>query len=287
MRLDDALAQATTHLANHDVESPQLDAELLLAHLLGTNRAAILARPEQQLPPELLTRYRNLVARRGDHEPLAYILGHREFHGLEFMVDPRVLIPRPETELLVEHALKIASQMAHPPRIADVGAGSGAIAVSLAVHLPWCTVYALDNSPGALEVVTENARRHGVDGRVHCLHSDLLAALPGPVDIITANLPYVTTDEWQELPPEIRIHEPRSALDGGPDGLALIERLLTTAEPNLRPGGAILLEIGAGQGIETTTLALRHLPQTRVKLIQDYAGLDRLVIIETQTPSTT
>jgi release factor glutamine methyltransferase len=287
MRLDDALAQATTHLANHDVESPQLDAELLLSHLLGTNRAAILARPEQQLPPELLTRYRNLVARRGDREPLAYILGYREFYGLELVVDPRVLIPRPETELLVEHTLKIASQMAYPPRIADVGAGSGAIAVSLAVHLPQCTVYALDNSPDALEVVTENALRHGVTGRVHCLHSDLLAALPGPVDIITANLPYVTTDEWQELPPEIRAHEPRSALDGGSDGLALIERLLTTAEPNLRLGGAILLEIGAAQGIGTTALARRYLPQTRVRLVQDYAGLDRLVIIETQTPSAT
>ena len=287
MRLDDALAQATIHLANQDVESPQLDAELLLAHLLETNRSAILARPEQQLTPEQLTRYRNLVARRGNREPLAYILGYREFHGLEFIVDPRVLIPRPETELLVEHALKIASQMAYPPRIADVGAGSGAIAVSLAVHLPQCTIYALDSSPGALEVVTENARRHGVAGRVHCLHSDLLAALPGPVDIITANLPYVTTDEWQELPPEIRDHEPRSALDGGPDGLALIERLLTTAEPNLRPGGAILLEIGAGQGIGTTTLARRHLPQTRVRLVQDYAGLDRLVIIDTETLNAT
>jgi release factor glutamine methyltransferase len=283
MRLDDALAQAFTHLANQDVESPQLDAELLLAHLLDTNRAVILARPEQQLTPGQLIRYHDLVLRRGNREPLAYILGYREFYGLEFMVDPRVLIPRPETELLVERALEIASQMASPLHVADVGAGSGAIAVSLAVHLPGSTVYALDDSPAALEVVTENARRHSVAGRVHCLHSDLLAALPGPVDIITANLPYVTTDEWQELAPEIRAHEPRSALDGGPDGLALIERLLTSAEPNLRPGGAILLEIGADQGFGATTLARKHLPQSRVRLVQDYAGLDRLVIVQTET----
>jgi release factor glutamine methyltransferase len=287
MRLDDALAQAVTRLANQGVESPRLDAELLLAHALGLNRAAVLARPEQRLTPKQLTRYRDLVALRGDREPLAYIVGRREFFGLDLMVDHRVLIPRPETELLVEHALDIANRKAAlsaaPLRIADVGAGSGAIAVALAVHLAGVTVYALDHSADALEVVTENARRHHVSGRVHCLHSDLASALPGPVDLITANLPYVTSDEWQELAPEIRYHEPRSALDGGPDGLALIGRLLATAGPRLRPAGAILLEIGAGQGVAVTTLAREHLPHARVQLAQDYAGLDRLVIVEIGT----
>lgn len=281
MRLDDALAQATTHLANQGVESPQLDAELLLAHALGVNRAAILARPEQRLTPKQLTHYRNLVARRGDREPLAYIVGHREFFGLDLMVDRRVLIPRPETELLVEQALDIANRTAAPLRIADVGAGSGAIAVALAVHLPKASVYALDHSTGALEVVAENARRHHISARVHCLRSDLLSALPGPVDLITANLPYVTTGEWQELAPEIRDHEPRSALDGGPNGLALIGRLLATASPWLRPAGTILLEIGAGQGAAVTTLAHDCIPLARVQLVQDYAGLDRVVVVET------
>jgi release factor glutamine methyltransferase len=289
MRLDGALAQATTRLANEGVESPQLDAELLLAHVLGVNRAAVLARPEQQLTPKQLTRYRDLVARRGGREPLAYIVGHREFFGLDLNVDPRVLIPRPETELLVEHALDIAHHTAAPPAeaqsaaplsIADVGAGSGAIAVTLAVHLPGATVYALDHSADALDVVAENARRHRVIARVHCLHSDLLFALPSPVDLITANLPYVTSDEWRELAPEIRYHEPRSALDGGRDGLAPIGRLLATAGPYLRPAGAILLEIGAGQGGAVTTLARECIPQARVQLVQDYAGLDRLVIVE-------
>ena len=281
MRLDDALAQAATRLANQGVESPRLDAEILLAHTLGLNRAAVLSRPEQRLTPKQLTHYRNLVARRGDREPLAYVVGHREFFGLDFKVDYRVLIPRPETELLVEHALEIAKRKTAPLLIADVGSGSGAIAVAMAAHLPEATIYALDQSPDALEVVVENARRHHVGGRVQCLHSDLLSALCGPVDLITANLPYVRSDEWPDLAPEIRDHEPRAALDGGPDGLDLIGRLLETADPHLRPSGAMLLEIGAGQGAAATALARASIPQARVQLIQDYAGLDRLVIIET------
>jgi len=285
MRLDDALAQAATHLGVQGVESPRLDAELLLGHVLGANRAAILARPEQQLTPKQLTRYRGLVVRRGNREPLAYITGHREFFGLDILVDHRVLIPRPETELLVEHALELASRMADPLQIADVGAGSGAIAVSLAVRLPHATLYALDSSADALEMVAENARHHQVADRVRCLHGDLLSALPGAVDLITANLPYVTTGEWQELAPEIRDYEPRSALDGGPDGLDLIDRLLATAGACLRPAGAVLLEIGAGQGVAATALARKHFSQARVQLIQDYAGLDRLVIVDTGSPS--
>jgi len=281
MRLDEALVQAITHLANRGVESPQLDAELLLARVLGVNRAAVLARPEQRLTPKQLTLYRDLTARRGSREPLAYITGRREFFGLNLMVDHRVLIPRPETELLVERALTIAKRMASPIQIADVGAGSGAIAVSLAVHLPRTTVYALDDSADALEVVAANARRHHVASRVRCLQSDLLSALPKPVDLIAANLPYVTTEELEQLAPEIRDHEPRTALDGGIDGLALVGRLLATAGPCLRPGGAILLEIGAGQGVAATNLAREFLPKARVQLMQDYAGFDRLVVVET------
>jgi release factor glutamine methyltransferase len=281
MRLGEALAQAITRLGNEGIDSPRLDAELLLAHVLGVNRAAILARPDQRLTPKELTRYRNLVTRRAGREPLAYIVGHREFYGLDFAVDARALIPRPETELLVEHALSIARQLDPPLQIADVGAGSGAIAVTLAVHLRQATLYALDDSAGALAVVAENARRHQVDGRVHCLQSDLLSALPGPVDLITANLPYVTSEEWPDLDPEIRDHEPRAALDGGPDGLDLIRRLLATAGPYLRPGSALLLEIGASQGTPVTALARVHLPQARVQVHQDYAGLDRLVIAST------
>lgn len=276
----EALAQAVRALDSAGVDSPRLDAELLLADTLGINRAAVLARPDRCLTPKQLTRYRYLVDRRATREPLAYILGHREFFGLDLIVDPRVLVPRPETELLVEEALRLAAEK-HAPLLADVGAGSGAIAVSLAVHLPGATVYALDDSAEALAVTAENARRHGVAERIHCLQGNLLAPLPGPVDIVTANLPYVTTDEWQELAPEIRQYEPRAALDGGPDGLALIHGLLTTAVPYLRPDAAVLLEIGAGQGRSVVELAREHFASAEIELHQDYAGLDRLVIVQT------
>jgi release factor glutamine methyltransferase len=176
----------------------------------------------------------------------------------------------------------MAQRLATPVQIADVGAGSGAIAIALAVHLPEATVYALDDSAGALSVTTENARRHGVGDRVRCLLGDLLSPLPRAVDLIIANLPYVTTDEWRGLPPEIRDHEPRAALDGGPDGLTPIDHLLATASPYLLPEGAILLEIGASQGTAVTSLARQHFPQARVRLEQDYAGLDRLIILETR-----
>jgi release factor glutamine methyltransferase len=274
-----ALTEAVHALSYAGVDSPRLDAELLLAHVLEANRAAVLSRPDRRLTPKQLTSYRYLVERRVAREPLAYILRRREFLGLDFAVDPRVLIPRPETELLVEEALRLARPKP-APRLADVGAGSGAIAVSLAVHLPQATVYALDDSPEALAVTAENARRHGVDGRIHCLQGNLLAPLPEPVDLITANLPYVATAEWEDLAPEIRHHEPRAALDGGPDGLVLIRCLLAAAAPHLRLLGAILLEIGATQGQAVTAQAQQHFPSAEISLHQDYAGLDRLVVVQ-------
>lgn len=280
MLVREALAQATFQLENQGVESPRLDAELLLAHVLGVNRAALFARPERRLTLKELTRYRDLVARRAAREPLAYLLGHREFFGLDFVVGPDVLIPRPETELLVEHALRLARARPGPVRIADVGTGSGAIAVALAVHLPEAIVFALDHSPAALAIAARNAQSHGVGDRVHFCCGDLLAPLLETVDLIVANLPYVTTGEWEALPPEIRDHEPRSALDGGPDGLTFIRRLLETALPHLQPDGAILVEIGAGQGQMVLSLAVQHFPQAHVELYQDYAGWDRIVMIE-------
>ena len=278
----EALRQAIRRLRSEGVDSPRLDAELLLAHALNTNRAAILAWPDRQLTPKELTSFRNLVWRRAAREPLAYIVGHREFYGLEFLVDRRVLIPRPETELLVECALQAAQVVTRPLRMADVGTGSGAISVTLAVHLPEAIVYALDNSPAALAVTAENARRHGVADRVHCLLCDglaLLAPLPEPVDVITANLPYVTAGEWETLAPEIRDYEPRSALDGGADGLDVIRHLLgEAAEPRYRTA-MILLEIGASQGTAVMALARKHFEGASVDLFQDYAGLDRVLVI--------
>jgi release factor glutamine methyltransferase len=275
----EVLEQAAIQLRNERIESPRLDGELLLAHVLKVNRAALFTWSDRRLTPKELTRYRSLLTRRAAREPLAYLVGHREFFGLDFAVGPGVLIPRPETELLVEQALRLARRLTAPPRIVDVGAGSGAIAVTLAVHLPQAAVCAVDDSGEALDVVAENARRHGVVDRIQCIQGDLLAPLSGPVDLITANLPYVTTEEWMGLPPEIRDHEPRTALDGGPDGLALIGRLLATANAHLGPGGAMLLEIGASQGPAVTALARQRFSPAAVHLYQDYAGLDRLVIV--------
>jgi release factor glutamine methyltransferase len=279
MDVGGALARASERLGGAGVDSPRLDAELLLAHVLDSSRSAILAHPERRLGSEAEARFRALVARRAAREPLAYLLGHREFFGLDFAVDPRVLVPRPETELLVEQALALARCLPSAPLVADVGAGSGAIAVSLAVHLPRATIYALDASAAALEVTAANARRHGVADRVHCLQGDLLSPLARPVDIVTANLPYVTGAELETLPPEIRDHEPRAALDGGRDGLDLVRRLLAMAGPYLNRGGAILLEIGAAQGQAASDLARACFPSAAVDLQQDYAGLDRLVVV--------
>ena len=272
-------------------DSPRLDAELLLAHALGLSRARLLAQFDRALSPAELARYRQLIERRRAHEPVAYIVGYQEFYGLDFYVDRRVLIPRPETELLVEKAIELAGKVgdsgygigvsSYPITLADVGTGSGAIAVSLAVHLPQATIYALDSSAEALEVAARNVRHHRVEGRVHLLRGDLLSPLPEPVDLIVANLPYVSETELAELPPEIRCYEPLSALDGGPNGLRHIRRLLAQAREYLSPHGAVILEIGATQGKAVAELARQHFPTAEIEIAKDYGGLDRVVIVRT------
>ena len=277
-----ALRWATARLHAAGVDSPRLDAEILLAHVLTVERAHILAHPERRLRVAESTRYRQLVVRRARREPVAYLVGHQEFYGLDFCVSSAVLIPRPETELLVEAAIALGHvSNTQPWIVADVGTGSGAIAVSLAVNVPHVRVYATDVSAEALAVAEKNCRRHGVSGRVTLLRGHLLTPLPEPVDCIVANLPYVSRAEWESLTTGITAYEPRLALDGGPDGLEYIGELLASAGPYLRPGGAILLEIGAAQGLAVTTLAEEHFPQARVDLLRDYAGLARVVRVQT------
>jgi release factor glutamine methyltransferase len=302
------LIEATWLLQEEGFDAPRLDAELLLGHVLGLTRAQIHAHPDRRLDAAELDSYRELIERRRQHEPVAYILGYKEFYGLDFYVDRRVLIPRPETELLVEKGLEIGRAASYPLTIADVGTGCGAIAISLAVHLPQAIIYALDASPEALEVAALNRRRHSVERRVHLLQGDLLSPLPDPVDLIVANLPYVSWAEWEQLPRTITAYEPRSALDGGPDGLDAIRRLLAQAR-QLKPQTTILLEIGATQGAAVTDLArhsfdnpstlrrgsgqalLRtglstpHFSTATVEVVQDHAGLDRMAVIEIQADS--
>ncbi len=284
----EALQQAVAVLHAAGIDTPRLDAEVLLVHALGISRPALLARLRDPLPATAHTAFTELVNRRLHDEPVAYLTSHKEFYGLNFYVDHRVLIPRPETELLVERALAIRNMqyaVQHSqPSIADVGTGSGCIAVALAAHLPTARVYAIDLSPEVLDVAGVNVERHGVAEGVRLIQSDLLDDLEPDLrfDIIVANLPYVAESEVAQLLPSVRDYEPvAQALAAGPDGLDLIRRLLAQAPARLRRSGVILLEIGATQGAAVSTLARRHFPDAEVQVLQDLAGLDRVVEILT------
>jgi release factor glutamine methyltransferase len=278
LSVGDWLREATARLAAAGIEEARLDAELLLAHSLGFTRAALLAHPERPLSRAEAEILSALLKRRAMREPLPYLTGWREFFGLGFSVDPNVLIPRPETELLVERALAWAAGRGLPSALtlADVGTGCGCIAVALAVHLPQAMIYASDLSADALAVARRNAARHGVASRVRFCQGDLLAALPEPVQMIVANLPYISQQEWPNLPPEVR-WEPRWALDGGPDGLDLVRRLLVQAPHYLASNGALLLEIGARQGEAAIRLARAAFPRAEVSLLHDGAGCARVI----------
>ncbi len=276
-----SLLQAAQTLAAAGCDTPRLDAEVLLAHALQRDRAWLYSHPEYALTPDQLDDYMTLIARRAEREPVAYLTGHKEFFGLDLVVTPDVLIPRPETERLVEIALQIlgAGPDSEIAAIADVGTGSGAIAVALAAHAPAARVVAVDTSAAALAVARRNAARRGVAGRVDCLQADLIAPLKGPFHLIVANLPYLSQADLVAAPPEVARWEPRLALEGGPDGLAAIRRLLAAAAPRLRPAGALLAEIGAGQGAGVLALAGRHFPGAAAEIVQDYAGLDRVLVV--------
>ncbi len=282
-----ALSHARAALESAGVEDAWLDAEVLLSHLLRVSRTDLYAQPEAPVPPSQAESFRAVVERRTRREPLAYIVGKREFYGLEFCVTPAVLVPRPETETLVEAALewagrRFADAAAAPTlRIADVGAGSGCIAIALAKQLPNASVYAVDVSPEALKVAGENCRRHRVEGRVQLLAGHLLQPLPERVDLIVANLPYVSEQDLATLQPEIRSYEPRVALSPGPDALALMRRLLCDAPGKLRPGGACLLEFSPPQRSALETIAREAFPTGLVRVVKDLAGLDRVLAVAT------
>jgi release factor glutamine methyltransferase len=271
-----ALAAATDSLKPYS-STPRLDAELLLAHALGWTRTRVVAEAREPLPPEQARVFEKLLARRRKLEPVAYLTGRREFFGLDFVVDRRVLVPRPETELLVELTLAAARRIGAPrPALADIGTGSGCIAVALAANLPHARVYAVDCSRDALAVAAQNITRHGLTERVTLLHGDLTEPLPEPVDLLVSNPPYTILPE---IEPGVRLHEPQLALDGGADGLDVYRRLLPAAARVVRPGGGVLLEIGATQGAAVSGLARASFPHARVAVHTDLAGLDRVVTV--------
>ena len=280
MKLGRLLERATGELRAAGSPMPALDAQLWLGAVCELGRTQVLAHPERELSAAELARFESGLARLAAGEPLAYLTGRIEFYSLTFEVSPDTLIPRPETEHLVELALELAAALV-APRIADVGTGSGCIAVALAANNPAAHVVAIDASEAALRVAGRNAAAHGVAGRFQLLHGDLLAPLDAPVDLICANLPYVSDAEYEALPASVRDYEPAGALRGGPDGLRLIEELLAQAPGALRAGGWVLLEIGAAQGEAAVGLARRYFPAGSVELRQDYAGRDRLVVVST------
>ena len=286
MTLAEALRCAAKHFAALQVletANTRLEAELLLQHALGINRTQLYQRLRDEMPPDKEAAYHDLVWRRLCGEPTPYIIERADFCEIELAVSPAAAIPRPETELLVEEASALAGKrLPDTPSltIVDVGTGCGAIALALATRLPSTRIIATDISPAALALAEGNAERLGLPSSLRFLCGDLLAPLEQPVDIVVANLPYVRSAEWETLPAEIRCYEPREALDGGPDGLRVIERLLRQAPPLLRSGAALLLEIGYDQGPRVAALASEVFPAAAVEVKQDLASLDRLAIIQ-------
>lgn len=281
------LKWARERLAGAGVDSPALDAELLLAHALRRDRSWVLAHPEHIMTPSEQALAEQLVSRRQRREPLAYILGCQPFFGLDLLVTPAVLIPRPETEELVERAIQWLNQRAAGRRetlaslrVIDVGTGSGAIALALAHAVPELHVIGVDDSAPALEVARTNARRLGLERRVHFAAGDLLLPFAGPFDLILANLPYIPSAELPTLMPEVSQYEPRRALDGGSDGLEPLRRLLAQARTRLAPDGALMAEIGAQQGIPALAAAGALMPDCRARVEKDLAGHDRILIVE-------
>ena len=260
------------------------EAMVLLCHAMSLGKAEIFAQPERILTDDELTLLYGLTARRLRREPSSYITGHREFYGLSMFVDPRVLIPRPETEVLVGAAIEFGrSWIASNQRrmlAADIGTGSGAIAIALAVHIPEVLIYAVDISPGALEVAAFNVRRHGLDDRIIPVHGNLLEQINHELDLIVANLPYVRGQELAGLQPEVRLYEPMQALDGGDSGRDVIEAMLRQAPGKIAPGGALFLEIGVGQGERLIDIVRDMLPGSGVALFKDLAGIDRCMKIQ-------
>ena len=238
------LTWTTGYLKDRGAETPRLDAEVLLAKSLGCRRIELYTAFEDLPSDSQRAEFRELVRRRAEHEPVAYLVGNREFYSLSFAVTPDVLIPRPETEFVILALLDLSRTAAPPPAIADVGAGSGILAVCAAKHLPQATVTAIDISPAALQVARANASRHAVSDRITFVASDLFADVPpGRFDFILSNPPYVTDAEMAALPSTVRDHEPHLALAGGERGLDVIEPLIAQSTARLNPGGHLLMEI--------------------------------------------
>ena len=280
MTLKQVLNHARGILVANNIEEARLECELLLRHALRLSRVQLYLDLDHELGSEEEEDFWHLIKRRLNGEPTAYIIGHREFYGLDFYVEPSVFIPRPESELLVEKALKLA-QNGTVSSIAEIGTGCGAIAISLALNLPQAKIYATDISASALKVALFNCQKHGVVNRICLLQGDMLNPLPEPVDLMIANLPYVKGMELPQISPVG--FEPLLALNGGSDGLEKIRQLCQQVGDKLCPGGSLLLEIGQGQVRAVTTFLSRLFPWVKIEVVPDLSGIDRVVSLTFST----
>jgi len=268
----EVLKAASGHLQKHGSDSARLDAELLLAQALGIRRLDLYLQFDRRLSDEELSDYRDLTKRRARGEPVAYLVGHKEFMALDFEVTPAVLVPNPDTEVLVQRAVEIARQAKGPLRVADVGTGSGCIAIAIAHYAPEVEVWASDISREALEVAARNVAKHGLTERVHLDCGDLLDPLPGSFDLVCANLPYVAAGA--ELPVEVKA-QPASALYAADGGTALVLRLLEVAPVRLNPGGRLLAEVDPAIASAARDAAGRDFSNLTVH--RDLGGRDRVI----------
>jgi release factor glutamine methyltransferase len=278
----EALRRGVIALRAHGIEDAELEAEVLLRHVLQLDRAYLFLRLPDVIDAAQREEYERLIARRLAHTPTAYLTERREFYSMSFAVGPGVLIPRPETEHVVEAVLEAGrALLAQRDRVTlvDVGTGSGAIALAIAKRLPALRVLATDISLAALAIAGVNAKRLRLAGRVTLLQGDLLQPISEPVDIVVANLPYIPTQVWATLPSEIRDHEPRQALDGGEDGLRVIDRLLIQSPAHVTPGGAVILEMQYDQASALSALVETRLPGASIEVRRDLAGHDRVAVV--------
>jgi release factor glutamine methyltransferase len=273
---------ASEYLEGHGVESPRLSAELMLGRVLNLDRLQLYLRFDQPLKPDELADFKEILIRRRAHEPMAYILGSREFYGLDILVGPGLLVPRPESEHLVGEGLK-ALEGVTVPRILDLCTGSGCVALALAHERPDAQVVGVDISKEALAFAQQSADRLELGERVQWLAGDLydpLAAAGGFFHLITANPPYVREDEWQGLSPEVREYEPRQALVAGPGGLEVVAQIITGSRAFLHPFGSLLIEVGAGQSKAALNIASQAGIFERIKAVEDLAGIERVVVCQ-------
>jgi release factor glutamine methyltransferase len=278
------LEWTTGYFRKYNIDSPRLDAEILLAHSLGLKRIDLYLRYDQPLGTEERAAFKRVVKRRAAREPVAYIVGRREFWGLDLMVDSNVLTPRPETERVVEIALDFlkTATAGSAPQVMDLGTGSGCIALALAHDCPSAQVVATDISRSALAVARRNIERYRLADRIRLVAGrgvDMLDAQGAGFDLIVANPPYIPSADIAGLEPEVRDYEPRSALDGGGDGLVAYRRIIPAAAAHLRPGGLLVLEIGWDQGAAVGRLAERSQRYRDVRCIADYSGRDRVMCL--------